>query len=827
MPNLWKTPLYQAYSLRIFEYRNHLHMTPQLLSKLCLAFLFSSLVFAPLFSQTQEQAKAQGEAKLRTMTPEQIDKKIKDLGMTKEEATQRAKGYGISLDQFLQKAPDSEQSTVPKAVMEEAEDKSTARYSVDERDSTLHAARLKEEIPGFRGRTGTEIVAPFGYDIFQASATTFETSPNVPPPPSYILGPGDEVLITVWGETQLYYRLTVTKEGAITIPDVGQVLVGGMTLDKTYQTLVRRMTRVYSGLKEGAPSANTYLDISIGKLRSIQVYVLGEVNKPGGYQLSAMATAFTALYRAGGPSLSGSLRNVRVMRSGKAASIIDVYEYAIKGDKSKDVRLEDGDIVLVKPVGRRVALLGRVLRPAIYELKEKEKLGDLLGLAGGVGFDAYTDRIHIERVIPFEERTQYRSNILDIDVRFENVEKLLSSSLEMADGDVVSILSVNQFRENLVTLYGNVKKPGRFQLRPGMRVRDLIAEADSLLADTFGEKAVILRTLANSRKEVISFNLDRAMAGDPANNLELQTLDEVTIYPQQYFFPQRSVEISGAARTPGRFWRSEGLTVSKLMILAGGITQDASLDSIEVTRIDTTNERAVSRTFQVSLPRDYWMVDSLHDFSLQDLDHVTIKLSPRFSLPRLVEINGEVRYPGKYAIRTPGERISSFIARAGGLKPTAYLEGSRLTRTLDGAGLVPIDLKTALGDTMSRSNVELLQGDVIEISYNKNVVQVKGQVFVPSAALYEKGASLSYYLAQAGGTTDSADVGRIYVTLPSGKKWKAGWFIFSGEEILPGSLVYVPQKVERPDNSLQILASWATVMASLAAITIGIYQVTK
>jgi protein involved in polysaccharide export with SLBB domain len=704
-------------------------------------------------------------------------------------------------------------------------------------DSILRAARAKQEIPGFRGRTGTEIVAPFGYDIFQASATTFETSPNVPPPPSYILGPGDEVIITVWGETQLFYRLTVTKEGAITIPDVGQVLVSGMTLDKTYQALVKRMTRIYSGLKDGAASANTYLDISIGRLRSIQVYVLGEVNRPGGYQLSSMATAFTALYHAGGPTLSGSLRNVQVVRSeskgdspklsSKTVSVIDVYDYAIKGDKSKDVRLEDGDVVLVKPVGRRVALIGQVMRPAIYELKEKEKLGDLIATAGGLQFDAYTDRIHIERIIPFEERSQFRNNILDIDVRFENVQNLLSSPLDIEDGDVVTILSVNQFRQNLVTIFGNVKKPGRFQLRPGMKVRDLINGADSLLEDTFGEKAIILRTLPNSRKEVLTFNLDSAMAGDPANNLELRRLDEVTIYPQQYFFPQRSVEISGAVRTPGRFWRSDGLTVSKLMILAGGITQDASVDSIEVTRIDTTNERATAKTFQLTLPPDYWQVDSVHDFFLQDLDHVTIKLSPRFSLPRLVQIRGEVRYPGAYAIRTPGERLSSFIARAGGLKPTAFLEGSRLTRTMDNAGLVPIDLKSALSDPNSRDDIEMLQGDIVDISFNNNVVLVRGEVFVPSAVLYEKGASLNYYIAQAGGATDSADIGRIYVTLPSGKKWKPGWFIFGGEDILPGSLVYVPQKVERPDNSLQILASWATVMASLAAITVALVQVTK
>ena len=774
---------------------------------------------------------------LQTMTPDQIDKKLQELGLTREEAIQKAKDYGISLDQYLQRAPSNEQSAVPKAFMNELREKNTVQDSLARRDSVLRAARMKREIRGFRGRTGIDTVAPYGYDIFQSSAATFETSPNVPPPPSYILGPGDEIIITVWGETQLYYRLTVTREGAITIPDVGQIPVSGITLEKAYQVLVKRMTRLYSGLKEGEPSANTHLDISIGRLRSIQVYVLGEVNRPGGYQLSSMATAFTALYHAGGPTLSGSLRNVRVMRSesrsdspqlsSKAASVIDVYDYAIKGDKSKDIRLEDGDVVLVKPVGRRVALIGQVMRPAIYELKEKEKLGDLIATAGGLQFDAYTDRVHIERIIPFEDRSQFRNNILDIDVRFESVQKLLSSPLEIEDGDVVTILSVNQLRENLVTLIGNVRKPGKFQLQPGMRVRDLINQADSLLEDTFGDKAVILRTLPNSRKEVLTFNLERAMAGDPANNLELRRLDEVTVYSQQYFFPRRSVEISGGVRTPGKYWRSEGLTVSKLMILAGGITQDASVDSIEIMRIDTTNERAIAKTFELTLPLDYWQVDSLHDFLLQDLDHVTVKLSPKFSLPRLVQITGEVRYPGAYAIRTPGERLTSFIARAGGLKPTAFLEGSRLTRTQDTAGLVPIDLKAALSDPNSRDDIEMLQGDIVNISYNSNVVQVKGQVFVPSAVLYEKGASLSYYLSQAGGATDSADVGRIYVTSPNGRRWKPGWFIFGGEDILPGSLVYVPQKVERPDNSLQILTSWVTVMASLAAITVALVQVTK
>jgi protein involved in polysaccharide export with SLBB domain len=812
-------------------------MTPQLLLKLCLVLMLSSLFCALLFGQTQEQAKAQVEGQLQTMTPNQIDQKIKDLGLTKEEAIRRAKEHGIALDQYLQKAPDNEQSTVPNSGLEEPGKGGLSLLSAAKQDSILHATKARQEIPGFRGRTGTEIIAPFGYDIFQASATTFETSPNVPPPPSYILGPGDEIIITVWGETQLYYRLTVTREGAITIPDVGQIMVSGMTLEKAYQVLVKRMTRIYSGLKEGASSANTYLDISIGRLRSIQVYVLGEVNRPGGYQLSSMATAFTALYHAGGPTLSGSLRNVRVMRSeskgdspqlsSRAVSVIDVYDYAIKGDKSKDVRLEDGDVVLVKPVGRRVALVGQVMRPAIYELKEKEKLGDLIATAGGLQFDAYTDRIHIERIIPFEERSRFRNNILDIDVRFENVQKLLSSQLDIEDGDVVTIFSVNQFRENLVTISGNVKKPGTFQLRPGMRVRDLIDQADSLLMDTFGDKAIILRSLPSSRKEILTFDLDSAMAGNSANNLMLQTLDEVTIYPQQYFFPQRSVEISGGVRTPGRYWRSEGLTVSKLMILAGGITQDASVDSIEVTRNDSTSEHAVAKTFQITLPIDYWHVDSLHDFLLQDLDHVTIKLNPKFSLPRLVEIRGEVRYAGKYAIRIQGERLSSFIARAGGLKSTAYLEGSRLTRTLDTAGLVPIDLKAALSDPMSRDDIEMLQGDIVDIGYNSNVVQVKGQVFVPSAVLYQKGASLSYYLLQAGGTTDSADVGRVYVTLPSGKKWKSGWFFYPGDEILAGSIVYVPQKVERPDNSLQILTSWVTVMASLAAITVALVQVTK
>jgi protein involved in polysaccharide export with SLBB domain len=569
------------------------------------------------------------------------------------------------------------------------------------------------------------------------------------------------------------------------------------------------------------------MELSLGRLRSLQVFVLGEVNKPGGYSISSMSTSFLGLYVAGGPSVRGTLRELQVLRENKIISIVDFYDFVLKGDKSRDVRLQDGDVIFVKPAGKRAAIAGNVLRPAIYELKKTETLGDLVKLAGGLELVAYYDRVHIERVIPFSERKNYTKNILDIDLKFGSMEELMKSNFTLEDGDVVSILKINEFFQNRVSISGNVKKPGTFSLMKGMTVSDLVKQADGLLSDVFGERAHIIRTLPNLRREIIPFNLIKAMTGDSTQNYELESEDEVVIYNQGYFFPERSVTIGGAVRKGGVFVRTENMTVADLIVLAGGLTEESEGKLVTISRADTVSEKIYTHSYTYLLPKDYWQTGRSDAFVLKDFDYVFVPGNPKFTRTKFLTVRGEVMYPGTYAIESENEKIAHIVDRAGGLKESAYLEGSRLIRSIGKAGLVPVDFLTALRDTSGLSNIRVEEGDEISIERDPRIVYVRGEVGVPSAVIYEKGASLSFYLGQAGGLKESADEGRIFVTLPNGRKWERSWGFFPDPDILSGSTIYVPAKIEREDKTWTIIGGVATTLVSLAAITVAIVQVTK
>ena len=357
-----------------------------------LLFFLTLTTFSPtLRGQVTDQMRSSAESALQRMTPDEIDRKLREMGITREDAIRKANELNISLEDYLSGKIQGAAGTgvqVP-----------ATQYYEQPRNVTLQGQvptpKKKIEIPGFTQRKGTENLLPFGYDIFQNPPTTFEPALNVATPESYQLGPGDEVVITVWGDTKLYYTLQVNRDGNLQVPDVGPVSAYGYTVQQFRERLLKKLSTIYSGLKEGVSGANAFLDVSIGKLRTIQVFVLGEVERPGGYALSSMSTTLHALYLAGGPNKNGSLRNVQVVRSPKSPIVFDLYDYIIKGSKANDTRLQNGDVVFVPPAGKRVAVAGNVVRPAIYELGEKETLSGLIELAGGLRFDAYFDRIHV------------------------------------------------------------------------------------------------------------------------------------------------------------------------------------------------------------------------------------------------------------------------------------------------------------------------------------------------------------------------------------------------------------------------------------------------
>lgn len=798
--------------------------------------LVSYLFVTPVFSQSLEE----------------IQKKIKESGLSEEELKKKAEAAGYTtedMNKLNQAASQKESST------QSASGQQTVIVTPPNPQKNTSF-----NVPEFNGREGAEGLQAFGYNVFNYSPTTFEPSLNVPVPTNYVVGPGDEIIISLWGETQLVHNLTVSKNGDFYIPNVGLVTVNGLTLNELKSKLFSVLSEVYASLKQSDVGVGTKLDVSTGKLRSVKVYVLGEVNTPGGYTLPAMSSSFTALYYCGGPSLNGSLRDVRVMRKGKNIASVDFYDYLITGNKSKDIRLEDEDIIYIPPVGKRVAVGGNVFRPAVYELKKDDKLSHLLGYAGGLKFTAYFERVHVERIIPFSERKLYENNILSLDINFKNVDELQKSNYALENGDVVSIAGINALPENRVTINGFVGKPGVYELpKEGMKISDLIGKADSLLKEAFVEKGILIRTLPSEKKQIINFNVSLAMQGDIKNNFTLMNRDEVRIFNQETFFPSRTVEISGEVKNPGVYTRFDNMSLAELIILAGGITDKATVKNIEISRLDSTNSEIYAHKFIYDLPDEYWKAANSHDFYLEDFDRVLIKPDPLKNFAQTITVSGEVKNPGKYTILFEGEKLSDFIKRAGGFRKTAFEKGIYISRGNDlfeKSGIkdipdsilaknkisalydrsivaeysnrIPIDWREVLSDSNSIFNIQLKPGDEIIVPKDPQTITVIGDIGVPSYVPYKAGAGLDYYIRQAGGYTQSSSSGDEIVIGPNGKKWeRSGFFLIPDPEIISGSTVIVPSEISYESDTWPVIRDIFAVLSSTAVIIISIVNLSN
>ena len=777
-----------------------------------------------MISQTKEEIKTQAISQLKKMTPDEVESKIREYGMTRSEAVQKAREMGVSIEDYIQSIDPQDLKKTTKETFSGSQD---SLLSPEGEYVLAKKRKMPEKIPGFFGRPGIDsTILPFGYDIFQYPVSTFQPIVNVATSPSYVLGIGDEILVTVWGETKLSLQQIINKDGNIVVSDVGPVGAVGLTVQQLKEKLLRRMTAVYSSLKNGSNSATSFMDVSIGKVRTLQVFVLGEVEKPGGYSVSSLSTVMQALYLSGGPTINGSMREVQLRRDGKLYRTIDLYDYILKADNSKDARLQDGDIVFVKPYINRVAIVGNLFRPAIYDLKEKETLKDLLSMAGGLLFDSYFNTVHIERIIPFAKRTEFNKNILDIDLTFSAVDDLLKSSFGLQSGDIVLIRKISEEYQNRVSINGNVKKPGYYEFKKDLTVRDIIVQADSLKGITFS-KGLIFRMLPNRKRQMLSFDPNLAMTNDPVHNLLLENEDSIRVYSQNEFFKTRMVTIGGQVRNPGIYPRNENLTVTDLIVLAGGLREEAAFNDIEISHVDTTNLSRYSTTEKINLSKEYWKLNGETPFYLRDLDYVFVPRNPLIGEIRTVAIFGMVKFPGYYTVQRVDERLSSIIARAGGPKEEAYLEAGEYYRASKSTGKIPLDMRRVVEDPKSPDNLIVNGGDSIYIGMKEDIVFVRGEVYVPSPVIYKPGASIDYYIKQAGGFTEEANEGGAVAFLPTGKKWEPGWWFFPNPEIMPGSTVFVPKKVEKPDTVFPYIRDIVMMLASVAAITVSVVSISK
>jgi len=814
----------------------------------------------PVISNAQARpsaAEAQALLQARPELVQQLRQRIITSGMSADQVRARLKAEGYPenlLDAYLPGSTsspgavgDDVLSAVRRLGIVGDEDMVALRTMMGQ--PTPMADTVRVERAGGDQDESTQI---FGLSLFRSSTSEFLPTLDGPVDANYRLGPGDQLVLILTGQVELAHTLDVTREGFIVIPQVGQLSVANLTMADLENLLYQRLPRSYSGVRRGA-DAPTRFTVSVSRLRAIQVYVTGDVVRPSSYRISSAGTAMTALYAAGGPTERGTMREVTVRRAGRVVSTLDVYAYLLQGDNSGDVRLENGDVVFVRTHGPQVRVTGEVTRPATYELKPSETLRDALTAAGGFRATAATQRIQVQRIVPAGERREGGRDRQVIDVAGAGPTVNDFPALPMAGGDVVTVLAVSNRVRNRITVSGNVWAPGPQAISSGLTLSGALRAAGGLKSDTYLGQVLITRLRADSTREQLRAAL-RDTTGAVVSDIALREDDEITVFSLTEFRPERYVAIGGSVRSSGRYpWR-DGMTLRDLVLLAGGLREGAYLQEAEVARLPLDRANGVTAT-TVRVPLDssylgdyvpgrpYAAAPGLRspaygaspEVQLQPYDNVLVMQQPDFQLQRSVNLTGEVKFPGRYALLRKDERIADVIRRAGGLTQEADAEAAFFTRLRAEASFaaefagaesrtrVGVDVARALARPGSDDNLILLEGDALNIPTRRATVEIQGAVNAPTAIAVNPGASFRYYVRAAGGASATGDEKRAYVIQPNGKieaRERILWLFVRNPSPRPGATVVVPVKEQQASSSERAatVALIAQTLASVAAV---------
>ena len=770
------------------------------------------------------------------MSDDAVIKYVKDgvqQGKSQQQLTRELVVKGVTKDQVerIRQQYESEQKkqTVKKSATDDIE-----RADPETQDNmTTNMAGEKE--------VEEEGIKVFGRDIFRNRALTFEPSMNMATPQNYRLGPGDQVVIEVWGASENTITQKVTPDGYISIPEVGPISVNGLTVQAASETIRARLSKIYSGMGTTNVDISTNAKVSLGQIRTIQVNIMGEVAVPGTYAVSSFSTVFHALYKAGGVSNLGSLRNIKVVRGGRTITSIDVYDYIINGRSHSDIRLQEGDVILVSPYEALVQIDGNIKRPMYYEMKNGESLRTLIDYAGGFTSDAYSSTVTIERNTGREKSVS-------------TVDEMNYVNFKLKDGDQVSIGSILQRYTNRVQLKGAVYRPGFYEVGGKVQtVSELIAKADGLLDEAFTNRAILHRENADKTLEVISVDIKGILAGTVAD-IPLQKNDVLFIPSIHDLKDQGTVSIFGDVFSPGEFPYAANTKLEDLIIQAGGLKESASTVHVDVSRRinnpnGTKKQKEIAETFTFSL-KDGFVVEGEPGFVLQPYDQVFVRRSPGYSPQVNVGLWGEVEYEGTYSLSVRNERLSDLVKKAGGISDFAYVKGARLEREmteqeyLEAKDLltivkqqnassndtiaiteasikriynVAIDLEKALANPHSDYDIALREGDRIIVPQYNNTVSVKGDVRMPNTITYDPDKGLKYYIKEAGGYGESAKKSGVFILYPNGHIKELGRSA-SAKNIQPGSQIIVPNKHKSQWNLGTILQTTTTSVSMLAVI---------
>lgn len=680
-------------------------------------------------------------------------------------------------------------------------------------------------------RTDSRALRVFGLDLFRRSSTQFQPLIEGPVDDRYRLGAGDGLVLILSGDVEATRTLDINRDGFVVIPQVGQLLVANLTMAQLRQLLTDRLGRVYSGIRRDN-TGSTRFEITVSRLRNVQVFVVGDVARPGAYQMSAAGTVLSALYAAGGPTERGTFRRITVRRGADAIGTLDLYDYLLRGNAGSDLRLQSGDVVFVPPRVGQVKVTGAVLRPAIYEPGAEESIASLIATAGGFGADADQSRVQIHRIQPPAARQNGADRVV-IDVAAGPLGTVDGSAFLIEAGDSVVIYPVRSRVRNVVSVKGSVWTEGVFGYSRGMRVSDAIRLAGGPRPDVYLGAILVSRLQRDSTR----IQLRTAFAdttGRVTDDLLLDDDDLVEVFSRNTFRPERFVIVTGAVREPGRVEFRDGMTLRDALLAVEGVTEDALLTEAEISRLpDDRRPGELARTSRVALDSTYLFERSpdgrylgppglparaagADEVVLRPYDNVLILRQPEWELQRPVAIVGQVKYPGKYSLRSRTDRLSDLLERAGGLTAEAYPTGIEFYRNAGRLGRIGVDLPKVLKEPRFRDNLILASGDSIVIPEFNPVVRVAGAVNAPVAVAYVPGRTLQYYVSAAGGTARLADRGRTYVTQPSGK-------VESGlrRKALPGATIFVPEKDPADRNAfLQTIGTIGPLVGSLATVII-------
>lgn len=801
------------------------------MNKIFSILLFSGFLFSGIssYAQMSDEAvvKYALEGRQSGKSDQQIGKELLARGVTPEQ-----------VERLKQKYEDSRTSsgTVAADQVISGQRRERPRSSSD---------TLAVEIPPVPdpAERGADSRAVFGRNVFRSRALTFEPNENQATPENYRLGPGDEVIIDIWGENERSLREEISPEGNIMVEQVGPVYLNGLTIKEANAKLRGVFGQIYAGVSGDSPASE--VRVTLGRLRTIQVNVMGEVEMPGTYRLSSFATVFHALYQAGGVTDIGTLRNIRVLRSGREVASVDIYKYLFHGDSKDDIRLEEGDIVLVPSYDLLVEVTGCVKRPMRYEMEAGEPLSQLLAYAGGFTGDAYGREVRVVRTMGREHE-------------LFNVDSVGYGTFALMDGDSVAVGRVLDRYANRIEVQGAVYRPGMYELGEGTHtVRELIGRAEGLREDAFRGRALLFRERDDLTPEIVAVDLEGVLSGR-LTDISLRRNDVLVVSSVHDLEDRGGFTIGGEVARPGVYPYAAHTTVEDLIVQAGGLLDGASTVKVEVSRRlkdpkSTTPSNGVGKVYAFSL-KEGLVVDGEAGFELAPFDVVEVRRSPGYQPQRQVVLDGEVVFTGNYTLIRKNERLSDLVKRAGGITDDAYVRGGRLIRRMneeeravrdaalraaqqnrgaDSVSLeklmaddyyaVGIELDKALSNPGSDYDVVLREGDRLVVPEYVSTVKINGDVMYPNTTVYLKDKRVKYYIAQAGGYGARAKRNKAYIVYMNGRVAR----VKGRAKVEPGCEIIVPSKRDRKRMGIAEILGLTTSAASIGTMAASIANMTK